>query len=118
MTGSAFSLTVAVPSEGFEMTGPESEIGGLHGSPHHYFCAWCKSWIFTRMEGFDGFVNVRASMLDDPSWFVPFVDFSTSKKLSWASTPSTVSYEHLPPLVEFASLIERFGPQGARPGAR
>jgi hypothetical protein len=30
------------------------------------------SWMFTRAEGFDWFVNLRATMLDDPSWFTPF----------------------------------------------
>jgi hypothetical protein len=65
MTGSAFSLSAAFPSNAFSVTKGEPVIGGLHGSPRHYFCPHCMSWLFTRPDGFD-FVNVRATMLDDP----------------------------------------------------
>jgi hypothetical protein len=54
------------------VTKGEPVIGGLHGATRHYFCPHCMSWMFTRAEGFDWFVNLRATMLDDPSWFTPF----------------------------------------------
>jgi len=39
MTASAFSLSAAIPSEGFEVTAGAPAIGGLHGAEiHHYFC--------------------------------------------------------------------------------
>jgi hypothetical protein len=72
MTASAFSLSAGFPSEGFTVTKGEPVIGGLHGATRHYFCPHCMSWMFTRAEGFDWFVNLRATMLDDPSWFTPF----------------------------------------------
>ncbi len=68
MTGSAFSLSAAIPSEGFAVTQGEPVIGGLHGPSRHYFCPHCLSWLFTRPEGLDHFVNVRSTMLDDPAW--------------------------------------------------
>src|SRR3546814_4064747 len=75
MTGSAFSLTVTVPGEGFTVTKGEPVIGGLHGEVRHHHCPHCLSWVFTRPpEGPMTFVNVRATMLDDPGWFVPFVE--------------------------------------------
>lgn len=40
--------------------------------------------MFTRIEPEIGFVNVRATMLDDPSWFAPFVETYTSEALPWA----------------------------------
>lgn len=38
------------------------------------------SWMFTRPEGMDWFVNLRSTMLDDPSGLAPFVETWTSEK--------------------------------------
>ena len=65
MSSSAYSLSAAIPSEGFEVTQGEPVIGGLHGASRHYFCGYCMSWMFTRPEGMDWFVNLRPTMLDD-----------------------------------------------------
>lgn len=67
MTASAFSLSIAIPSAGFSIIKGEATIGGLHGATRHYFCPHCKSWMFTRPEGIDEFVNLRPTMLDDAS---------------------------------------------------
>jgi len=115
MTASAFSLTVAVPSPSFEVTAGEPVIGGLHGPTRHYFCPRCKSWMFTRAEGYDQFVNVRASTLDDHSWFVPFIEVWTQEKLPWASTPAAFSYATQPAFEDYARLLEDFAQRGARP---
>lgn len=72
MSASAFSLSIAVPGDAFSVSGLEPEIGGLHGKERHHFCPWCKSWMFTRVEYMDGFVNVRASVLDEHHWVVPY----------------------------------------------
>jgi len=87
MTGSAFSLSAALPSKGFDITKGDPVIGGLHGATRHFFCPHCMSWIFTRPDGFD-FVNLRATMLDDASGFAPFIETYTSEKLPWANTGS------------------------------
>jgi hypothetical protein len=108
MTGSAFSLTIAVPSPGFSVTKGDPTIGGLHGPTRHYFCPHCMSWMFTRPEGFDAFVNVRATMLDDPRDFVPFVETMTSEKLPWAATPAVHSFEKFPPLDRYQLLAEQY----------
>ena len=47
---------------------------------------FCLSWAFTRPDGMDGFVNVRATMLDDHAWFVPFVETSRAEGFPWAVT--------------------------------
>jgi hypothetical protein len=65
MTASAFSLSTLYSSHGFKVTLGEPIIGGLHGATRHYFCAHCMSWLFTRPEGMDEFVNVRATMMED-----------------------------------------------------
>src|ERR1044071_9327675 len=74
MTSSAFSLSAAIPSEGFEVTQGEPVIGGLHGPTRHYFCPHCMSWMFTRAEGLDCFVNVRTPLLDDARWSTPCIE--------------------------------------------
>jgi hypothetical protein len=37
MTGSAFSLSAAIPSKGFTITKGDPVIGGLHGATRHFF---------------------------------------------------------------------------------
>lgn len=115
MTASAFSLSIAVPAEGFELTQGETERGGLHAAHHHHHCGWCKSWLFTQMEGMDWFVNVRATALDDAGWYVPFIDTCTDEKLPWVTTPAAHRYPGFPDADDFPRLIEAFARDGARP---
>ncbi len=115
MTASAFSLSIAIPAQGFEVILGEPVIGGLHGPTRHFFCARCLSWMFTRPEGMDAFVNVRASVLDDHAWFVPYVEFWTSEKLPWVTTPAKRSYAREPEFAEFETLLRGYAQEGARP---
>lgn len=118
MSASAFSLTLTVPANGFEVTEGEPAIGGLHGAEaHHFHCPHCKSWLFTRAEGMDWFVNVRPSTLDEHGWFVPFIEVWTREKLAWASTPAKHSYETQPEFDEYEGLIKAFAGQ-PRPAGR
>ena len=89
MTASAFSLSELYPLDAFEVTSGNPVIGGLHGETRHYFCAYCMSWLFTRPEGADAFVNVRATMMEDAQSFSPFVEAYTDEMLSWATTGAT-----------------------------
>jgi hypothetical protein len=109
MSASAFSLSAAIPAEGFEITQGEPVIGGLHGKSRHYFCPNCMSWMFTRPEGMDDFVNVRATMLDDLQWANPFVETWTREKRPWATTSAAHSFAALPAMEDFAGLIAAFG---------
>lgn len=105
MSASAYSLSAAIPADGFEVTEGEPVIGGLHGGTRHYFCGHCKSWMFTRPEGIDFFVNLRPTMLDDVRWFEPFIETFTSEKMPWASTGARHSYPKYPGMEEYESLI-------------
>ena len=113
MTASAFSLSVAVPADGFAVEG-ETVIGGLHGATRHYFCPHCMSWMFTRPEGIDWLVNLRTPMLDDPSAFPPFIETYTSEKLPWATTPAAHSFETFPAFDEYEGLIRAYAKHAAR----
>ena len=105
MSSSAYSLSAAIPTEGFEVVEGEPVIGGLHGASRHYFCGWCMTWMFTRPEGVDFFVNVRPTMLDDTSWYEPYIETFTSEKLAWASTTARHSYQTYPAMEEYPALI-------------
>ena len=109
MSSSAYSLSAAFPADGFEVTQGEPVIGGLHGAARHFFCGWCMTWMFTRPEGIDFFVNLRPTMLDQPKWFTPFIETMTREKLSWVTTPAVHSYEGFPPYDAYEGLVREFG---------
>ncbi len=109
MSSSAFSLSAAIPTEGFSVIQGEPVIGGLHGATRHYFCPYCMSWMFTRAEGLDMFVNLRPTMLDDPSGFsTPFIETYTSEKLPWATTAAVHSFEKFPAFEDYAGLTKAY----------
>lgn len=116
MTSSAFSLTLSVPSDGFEVTQGQPVIGGMHGpQAHHFFCENCKTWMFTRAEGADWFVNVRPSMLDEHRWFVPYFEVYTAEKLPWATTSAKKSFEKAPDYDLYEKLMAEYAEHGVRP---
>jgi hypothetical protein len=108
MSASAFSLSVAIPADGFAVTAGEPAIGGLHGPTRHYFCPHCMSWMFTRPEGMDWFVNVRSTMFDQAPRLAPFVETYTAEKLPFVQTGAQHSYETLPPLEAWEGLMQEY----------
>jgi hypothetical protein len=67
------------------------------------------SWLFTRPENLDWFVNVRVTMLDDDSaWFTPFIETCTDEKLSWVSTPAVHSFPAFPSFEAYGELLEQY----------
>ena len=111
MTASAFSLSAAIPAEAFKVTAGEPVIGGLHGASRHYFCGHCLSWMFTRPEGVDFFVNVRSALFEPAAWSEPFVETVTAEKMPWATTPAKHAYEHFPPMEDFPRLLAEYAAQ-------
>jgi hypothetical protein len=113
MSSSAYSLSAAIPSEGFEVIKGEPVIGGLHGAmSHHYFCPHCMTWMFTKTEGMEWFVNLRPTMLDDAGWFTPFIETWTREKLPFAQTGAVHSYEALPEMQDYERLTKDYMTQG------
>ena len=108
MTASAYSLSALYPSNEFKMTMGEPVIGGLHGATRHYFCGHCMSWLFTRPEGMDQFVNVRATMMEDARSFRPFIETYTEEMLPWATTPAAHRFKKFPPPERFPELMTEF----------
>ncbi len=109
MTASAFSTTLTLPVDALEVATGDTVVGGMHGDRgEHHHCDWCKSWLFTRLPPEMGAVNVRATMLDDANWFVPFMETQTAEMLPWAQTPAVRSYERFPEPSEFAGIAKDF----------
>ncbi len=109
MSASAFSLTVMVPEDGFTIMAGETVIGGIHGDQgHHHHCDWCKGWVFTTLEPSQGFVNVRATLFDDPSWFTPFAQTQTAEKLAWVDLPVRQSFDRWPSPEPFPALLAEY----------
>ncbi len=114
MSGSAFSTTLILPADALEITSGEPVLGGMHAADlAHYHCDWCKSWVFTRPPAEYGIVNVRATMLDDATWFAPFMETCTSEKLPWAQTGAPHGYAQFPDPSEFPKLIQAFAETNA-----
>lgn len=109
MSSSAFSLTAMMPADGFALTDGETVIGGLKRPQlQHHCCPDCMSWVFTRIEGIDDFVNVRPTLLSDPSWFTPFMETMTAEKLPWASTPAKHSFKGFPAMEDLPGLMAEY----------
>jgi len=111
MTASAFSLSAAIPFDGFAVTEGEPVRGGAQQVEglEHFFCGYCMSWVFTRFpEVMGDFVNLRAALLDETGDIAPFVETCTAEKLSWAVTPAKHSYERFPEMEAFPGLMQEF----------
>lgn len=108
MTSSAFSLSSLFSSAAFSVTAGTPVIGGLHGSTRHLFCGHCMSWLFTRPEGMDDFVNVRSTMLEDSRSYKPFIETYTDEKLAWATTGAKHSFSKFPPEEKFPELLREY----------
>ncbi|WP_417470439.1 GFA family protein [Maricaulis sp.] len=109
MSASAFSITAMVPPDGFAVTRGATVRGGIGEDPlDHRFCPRCMSWMFTRIEGVDAFINVRPTLFEDTSWFTPFIETMTQEKLAWATTPARHSFTGFPPMDALPALIAEF----------
>jgi len=115
MTASAFSLSILLPVEGFEVTAGEPVIGGLQAAGGHRHCEHCKSWLYSQPDGMDAWVNVRATLLDDASWFSPFVETCTAEALPWAKTGAIHSFPNIPAMDVWGPVVEEFARVGAHP---
>ncbi|UWR81383.1 GFA family protein [Phaeobacter inhibens] len=100
LAASAYSLTVMFPAEAVTATG-ELVLGGKHSEARkHYYCPTCLSFVLSRLKAAPDRVNLRASLLDDLTWFTPFVEIMTEEKQPWAQVPTTHSYARFPTTAE------------------
>ena len=109
MSSSAYSLTAIFLSESFEVTKGDTVVGGLHGDDsQHNFCAYCMTWMFTRIPSMTHLVNVRPTMFDDHKWFFVFAETYTSNRLPFAQTGAKHSFAEFPPMEKYGDLVQEF----------
>lgn len=108
MSASAFSLSSLYAAGAFEVTAGEPVIGGMHGSPRHFFCPHCMTWMFTRPDEVGDFVNVRATLFDDTGGYAPFMETYTVEKLPWAATGAVHSFERFPEPQDYPPMLKAF----------
>lgn len=66
------------------------------------------SWLFTRPEGMDDFVNVRSTMLESSRNQKPFIETCTDEKLEWVTTGAKRSFRKFPPPETFPDLVQEY----------
>lgn len=115
MTASAFTLSLSVPREGFEVIRGEPVLGGVGDPPIHHHCPACKSWVFTRPVQPAHFVNVRTTMLDEHAWAQPFVELYRREGFAWAATGARHSFQGMPAEDDWPRLVAAYAAEGARP---
>jgi hypothetical protein len=54
-------------------------------------------------------------MLDDHTWFSPFVEVWTEEKLPWVTTPAAHSFPTEPSVDSYTMLMDDYAKRGARP---
>lgn len=110
MTGGAYSATVTIPEGGFAVSTGETRRGGTREGWHqHEHCPDCMSWVFTRFDVAEmPFVNVRATMLDDASWFAPFIETQTAEALPWALVAAPHSFPRFPEEADYPALMATY----------
>jgi hypothetical protein len=109
MSSSAYSLSAMFSTAAFAVTAGTPVVGGLHGPDlHHMFCPHCMTWVYTTFATLGDFVNVRPTMFDDLSWYVPFIETVAADKLPWVQTPARHSFAGFPPPEAFAGLLQEF----------
>ena len=59
---------------------------------------------------------LHPSMLDDFTWFEPFIESYTSEALPWAKTGAKHSFAEFPGMDDYGPLVAEFAEKGARPG--
>ncbi|MWD29266.1 aldehyde-activating protein [Aquicoccus sp. SCR17] len=107
MTGSAFSLTLGIPSSGFAVLEGEAVPGGRRGALRHMHCAACHAWIWTEPPGM-GFVNLRSPMLDHPPRAVPFLETCLSEAMPFARLGAPHGYDAFPAMEEMEGLLAAY----------
>jgi hypothetical protein len=115
LTSGPYSLSLMFPAAAFDVQG-ETEIGGLHRDESvHHFCAHCKNWLYTSGIAGGQFVNFRATMLDDASWVIPYVESYVSEKLPGVVSGARISFDQFPTADRYPELMAGFATAGAKP---
>ncbi|MBN1527450.1 MAG: GFA family protein [Thermoleophilaceae bacterium] len=86
-TGTAFSVVVGVPRDGFEVKGELSVHTTLGGDSdldtHRNFCGACGSPVVSYSDAMPDVAIIKAGTLDDTSWLAPQLEVWHSRAQPW-----------------------------------
>lgn len=89
-SGSAYSLTVIVPTAALALTGPLESISRTtaRGREVRYAaCSKCRAGLTSNDAARLDFTGLRAGTLDDASWAVPIAQTFVQSAIPWAIIP-------------------------------
>jgi len=100
-SGGPFSSFVILPAEAFKLLQGSlrfhASSSARGGKTSRGFCPECGSPILAKTESNPQIVAIRATSLDDPSWFAPRFDTWTSDAHPWDQmNPALLKYEQYP----------------------
>lgn len=85
MTASAFSLSMPLAEDGFEILQGEHHVwqqtADSSNANRQFRCPTCSTWTHTRIDGATGMVITRPTCLDDHAWVRPTVEILTRSAL-------------------------------------
>ena len=108
MAASAFSLSSLYPESAFDLLEGEPVLGGMRGRSRQYFCPSCMSWLYTRPEGAEGFINVRSTTLGNAARHRPLIDVHLREGLGWAESGAPKRFEAVPDEADFPQLTAAY----------
>ncbi|MDX6647285.1 MAG: hypothetical protein QOK40_3012 [Miltoncostaeaceae bacterium] len=87
-TGTASSLIVGVPANGFSVQGGTLRTFATTGDDHgtntnRHFCSACGSPIVSRVEAIPDLVFIKGGTLNDTSWLRPTVELWCQSAQPW-----------------------------------
>ncbi len=88
ITGTAFSLVLAIPAPALSVTG-EGKVFDSKGdsgqATHSTFCPNCGSPVLDSVDVMPGVMMIRAGTLDDASWLKPAMEIYCDSKMPWVA---------------------------------
>jgi hypothetical protein len=106
LSASAFSLTMLIPAESFELISGNLQVFERPvesgGSALCYFCSTCGNRVYHGSPQLPGYYRLKPGGLDDTSKILPQAHVWTSRAQPWYEFPDGVPvYETQPDLKEF-----------------
>lgn len=86
-TGSAYSINICIPSDGFSIKGDSLSVyvdkADSGKDLCRYFCSVCGSPMYTEADTLPGLSIAKVGTLDDPSTFTPTANIFCESKMDW-----------------------------------
>jgi hypothetical protein len=88
ITGTSYSVVVAIPAPALTVTGDlkvYDSVGDSGKATHSGFCPNCGSPVTDTADVMEGVVMLRAGTMDDQSWLKPTMEIYCDSKMPWVS---------------------------------